>query len=66
MGQTGLSRLDPALIDAVAITAQDALPLLNQGQKGMALWYSPGCKILVLSTAYVNISTFQYPEKRVQ
>src|SRR5207249_12153676 len=35
MGQTGLSRLDPALIDAVAITDQDALPLLNQGQKGV-------------------------------
>jgi hypothetical protein len=32
----------------------------------MALWYSPGCKIIVLSTAYVNRSTFQYPEKRVQ
>jgi hypothetical protein len=31
----------------------------------LALWYSPGCKIIVLSTAYVNISTFQHPEKRV-
>ena len=33
--------------------------------KVMALWYSPGCKIIVLSTVYVNISTFQHPEKRV-
>src|SRR5262245_50756554 len=46
------------------------LPFTFQGTAGgedfLALWYSPGCKILVLSTAYVNISTFQYPEKRVQ
>ena len=33
--------------------------------KVLALWYSPGYKIIVLSTAYVNISTFQHPEKRV-
>jgi len=33
--------------------------------KILALWYSPGCKIIVLSTVYVNISTFQHPEKRV-
>ena len=31
-----------------------------------ALWYSPECKIIVLSTTYVNILTFQYSEKRVQ
>jgi len=31
-----------------------------------ALWYSPECKIIVLSTTYVNRLTFQYPEKRVQ
>ena len=32
----------------------------------LALWYSPECKIIVLSNAYLNISTFQHPEKRVQ
>ena len=32
----------------------------------LALWYSPGCKIIALSTAYVNRSTFHYSEKRVQ
>jgi hypothetical protein len=31
-----------------------------------ALWYSPECKIVVLSNTYLNISTFQHPEKRVQ
>jgi hypothetical protein len=35
-------------------------------EKHLALWYSPGCKIIVLSTTYVNRLTFQYPEKRVQ
>jgi hypothetical protein len=34
MGQAGLAVLHPALIDAVAIADQDALPLLNQGGKG--------------------------------
>jgi hypothetical protein len=32
----------------------------------LALWYSPECKIIVLSITYVNISTFQHPEKRVR
>src|SRR5262249_46949661 len=32
----------------------------------LALWYSPECKIIVLSITYVNLSTFQHPEKRVR
>src|SRR5438105_10908093 len=38
------------------------------GQLGLplALWYFPGCKIIVLSTSYVNISASHHTKKRVQ
>jgi hypothetical protein len=35
MSQASLAMVDPILIDAVAITDQDALPLFNQGEKGL-------------------------------
>ena len=35
MGETGLALVDPVLIDAVAIADQDALPIFDQGQKGL-------------------------------
>jgi hypothetical protein len=35
MGQAGLAMVYPVLIDTVAITDQNALPLLNQGGKGL-------------------------------
>jgi hypothetical protein len=44
MGQTGLALVDPVLIDAVALTDQDALPLVDQGQKGV--WGAMGINAL--------------------
>src|SRR6185295_17881451 len=35
MGEACLTLVDPILIDAVAIADQDALPLVDQGQKGL-------------------------------
>jgi transposase len=52
-------------IHKVAITAamRKLLVILNTMVKTQALWYSPGCKIIVLSPTYVNRLTFQHPEK---
>ena len=54
-----------ALRDA-AHKSNTVLAEMKAERKHMALWYSPECKIIVLSNTYLNISTFQHPEKRVQ
>ena len=56
-GQVGQQSLEVEVHVAVA-----GLGLQNV----LALWYSPWCKIIVLSATYVNRWTLQYPEKRVQ
>jgi len=60
-------RIETLRFDAGRLTELDqARGRLQGAEEELALWYSPGYKIIVLSTTYVNRLTFQYPEKRVQ